>query len=54
MLINKIFINIIKENNEYLKPHIISKIASLENIILKKSNDDIYISGLINIFLNIT
>jgi replication factor C subunit 3/5 len=51
MLITKIFNYIINKNNEYLKPIIISKLAALENIILKKSNDIIYITGLINIFI---
>ena len=54
VLIKEIFNYIIDNNyhnNRYFNPLIISKLAKLENMILKNTNDDIYISGLINIFI---
>ena len=50
-LINEIFNYIINNDTILFEPLIISKIANLENILLKNNNDDIYISLLINIFL---
>jgi len=50
-LIKEIFNYIIESKNTYYNPLIISKLANLENIILKNTNNDIYISGLINIFI---
>ena len=50
-LIKEIFNYIINSKN-HLTPLIICKIAQLENRILKNTDDDIYISNLINIFMN--
>jgi len=52
ILIKEIFNYIIETNNKFFNPIIISKLANLENMILKNTNNDIYISGLINIFIN--
>ena len=53
LLIIEIFKLIITNDNyiKYCNPLIISKFANLEIIILKNTNDSIYISSLINIFL---